>query len=85
MSGRIPPLYCTLTLIAMQGQYIVKSIVLMSIIVVFKEKSEHPPVIGGKMSKRLGGIKGCKYKTSSVVVVSHIQRIGCQPHRTTQE
>ena len=27
--------------------------------------SEHPPVKGGKMSKRLGGIKGCKYKTSS--------------------
>ena len=28
--------------------------------------SEHPPVIRGeKMSKRLGGIKGCKYKTSS--------------------
>ena len=27
--------------------------------------SEHPPVMGGKMSKRFGGIKGCKYKTSS--------------------
>ena len=27
--------------------------------------SEHPPVSGGKMSKRLGGIKGCKYKTLS--------------------
>ena len=27
--------------------------------------SEHPPVMGGKMSKRLGGIKACKYKTSS--------------------
>ena len=27
--------------------------------------SEHPPVMGKKMSKRLGGIKGCKYKTSS--------------------
>ena len=27
--------------------------------------SEHPPVMGGKMSTRLGGIKGCKYKTSS--------------------
>ena len=26
---------------------------------------EHPPVKEGKMSKRLGGIKGCKYKTSS--------------------
>ena len=26
--------------------------------------SEHPPVMGKKMSKRLGGIKGCKYKTS---------------------
>ena len=26
---------------------------------------EHPPVKGEKMSKRLGGIKGCKYKTSS--------------------
>ena len=27
--------------------------------------SEHPPVRGEKMSKRLGGIKDCKYKTSS--------------------
>ena len=27
--------------------------------------SEHPPVRGEKMSKRLGRIKGCKYKTSS--------------------
>ena len=27
--------------------------------------SEHPPVMGEKMSKRLGGIKGRKYKTSS--------------------
>ena len=27
--------------------------------------SEHSPVMGEKMSKRLGGIKGCKYKTSS--------------------
>ena len=26
---------------------------------------EHPPVMGEKMSKSLGGIKGCKYKTSS--------------------
>ena len=25
----------------------------------------HPPVRGVKISKRLGGIKGCKYKTSS--------------------
>ena len=27
--------------------------------------SEHPPVMGEEMSKRLGGIEGCKYKTSS--------------------
>ena len=27
--------------------------------------SEYPPVRGENMSKRLGGIKGCKYKTSS--------------------
>ena len=27
--------------------------------------SEHPPVMGERMSKHLGGIKGCKYKTSS--------------------
>ena len=27
--------------------------------------SGHPPVRGGKLSKRLGGIRGCKYKTSS--------------------
>ena len=26
---------------------------------------EHPPVMGGKMSKHSGGIKGCKYQTSS--------------------
>ena len=39
---------------------------------VFKEKirdaprpSEHPPVMGKKISRRLGGIKGCKCKTSS--------------------
>ena len=38
---------------------------------VFKENlnasrpSEHPPVRGEKMPKRLGGIIGCKYKTSS--------------------
>ena len=31
--------------------------------------SEHPPVMGGKMSKRLGGIKGCKYKTYFVGLV----------------
>ena len=37
----------------------------------FKEKSEMHldllsiPQLGGGMSKRLGGIKGCKYKTSS--------------------
>ena len=26
--------------------------------------SEHPPARGENMSKRLGGVKGCKYKTS---------------------
>ena len=71
--------------------------------------SEHPPVMGEKMSKRLGGIKGCKYKTSSwhlnrfpmqitlgqqynvgekptvilYIYINHIQRIGCQPEKTT--
>ena len=40
-------------------------------IVFFKENqnaprpSEHPPVSGEKMLKHLGGIKACKYKTSS--------------------
>ena len=29
--------------------------------------SEHPPVRAEKMSKRLGGIKGCKYKQFSSV------------------
>ena len=44
--------------------------------------SEHPPVMGGKMSKRLGGIKRlqiqnlCVFCVVVVVVVSHIQRIG---------
>ena len=36
-------------------------------ILFFKEK--HPPVMGEKMSKRLGGIKGCKYKTSYFVLL----------------
>ena len=27
--------------------------------------SEHPPVMGENFSKRLGGIKSCKYKISS--------------------
>ena len=35
---------------------------------------------GGGMSKRLSGTIGCKDKTS--YVVSHIQRIGCQPEIT---
>ena len=30
-----------------------------------RRPSKHPPVRGGKMSKVLGGIKGCKYKTPS--------------------
>ena len=40
-------------------------------LVFFKENqntpipSEHPPVMGGKMLKRLGGVKGCKYKKNS--------------------
>ena len=41
--------------------------------------SEHPPVREEKMSERLGGIKGCKYKTSSwhsAVSVNHIYVIG---------
>ena len=41
--------------------------------------SEHPPVMGETMSKRLGGIKGCKYKT----VDSHIQRIVLATEETT--
>ena len=32
--------------------------------------SEHPSVMGEKMSKRLGGIKGCKYKTSFVEIAN---------------
>ena len=39
--------------------------------------SEHPPVRGGEMSKCLGG------STAASTVVSHIQRIGCQPEKTT--
>ena len=42
------------------------------IVNLFKEKSERvdlpsilPPSLGEKMSKRLGGIIGCKYKTST--------------------
>ena len=37
----------------------------MLFFLLFKEPSEHPPVRGGKKSKHLGGIKGCKYRTSS--------------------
>ena len=48
MSGRSPPLYCTLTLIDMQ---------------------EHQ--------------KRKEKKRKDVVVVFHIQRIGCQPEKTT--
>ena len=60
--------------------------------------SEHPPVRGEKMSKRLGGIKDCKYKTSSwhlngfpdgnnigsifCCCFSHSACIGCQPPKT---
>ena len=36
--------------------------------------SEHSPVSGEKMSKRLGGIKGCKYKTS----LWHLNGLGQQ-------
>ena len=49
--------------------------------IVFEEKSdaprpsEHPPVMGGKMSKRLGGIKGCKYKTSYGILTGSPMRI----------
>ena len=32
--------------------------------------SEHPPVRAGKMSKRLGGIIGCKYKTIQRIVLA---------------
>ena len=32
--------------------------------------AEHPPVRGGNMSKRLGGIIGCEDKTSSVVAAA---------------
>ena len=30
--------------------------------------SEHPRQSGGKMLKRLGGIKGCKYVVASIVM-----------------
>ena len=47
------------------------NILLPALIYFFKKNqnasrpSEHPPVMKKKMSKRLGGIKGSKYKTSS--------------------
>ena len=37
--------------------------------------SEHPPVRGGEMSKRLGGIKGCKYKKYSFVSFERVRRL----------
>ena len=53
--------------------------------------SEHSPVRGRGMSKRLGGIIDCKDKTSlrhligflEGVVIFHIERIACQPEKTT--
>ena len=39
--------------------------------------SEHPPVMGEKMSKRLGGIKGCKYKTSFATARSQFFSVYC--------
>ena len=59
MSGRSPPLYCTLTLIAMQGHQ--------------KRKEK----------KRKEKKRCCLKKNLNVVVVFHIQRIGCQPEKTT--
>ena len=51
-------------------------------VLLFKEKSEraarpseHPPVRGKKMSKRWGGITGCKYKTPIYTVVALGQQI----------
>ena len=35
------------------------------------------------MSQRFGGNIGCKDKTMAFNVVSRIQRIGCQPEKTT--
>ena len=56
--------------------------------------SEHPPFRGGGMSKRVGGIKGCKYKISSwdlngfpdgnnIVAVAHILGVSDQHKNTT--
>ena len=38
-----------------------------------KNQNAHPPVRGKKMSKCLGGIKGCKYKTSFCCFCLHIK------------
>ena len=37
--------------------------------------SEHPPAKGEKMSKRLDGIKGCKYKTSYGIQTGSLMKI----------
>ena len=72
MSGRNPPLYCALTLIAMQGHQTKHTMSLD----LFKKNlnasrpSEYLPVRGKKMSKRVGGIIGCKllFLTFNVLV-----------------
>ena len=43
-----------------------------------RRPSERPPV-RGKMSKRLGGIIGCKYKTSSWRLIGFLDGVGEKP------
>ena len=39
-------------------------------------RPEHPPVMGEKVSKRLGGIKGCKYKISCYIYSKSMDQPG---------
>ena len=57
----IQTVYCIHSFVFVCG---VISVMLILILLYAFRPSEHPPV-RGKMSKRLGGIIGCKYKTSS--------------------
>ena len=64
MSWENPPLYCTLALIARQGhqQSTDKRPDELGLQLIFFKKNLNIPQSGEKMSKRLGGIIGCKDK-----------------------
>ena len=80
VSGRNPPLYCTLLCSCI---YLTSTVGFISNQTIFKVKTEKPK------TEKIRGIQGFilfllfkeKSETVFVVVVSHIQRIGCQPEK----